>query len=125
MASVATLPRAPKKSGGALIQRIGRPLLVAYWLVCLAVIVAGAGWQVPELRHAVTEALYGPQLTRPFPNCAAAHAAGVYNIRSNSPGYVVWQDADNDGLACEPPPLHAKSKEAIVGELLEEGARPG
>ena len=124
MASVATLPRAPK-SGGALLLRIARPLLIAYWLVCLAVIVAGAGWQVPELRQAVIEGLYGPQLSRPFANCAAAHAAGVYNIRSNSPGYLISQDADNDGVACEPVPLHAKSKEAIVGELLQEGARPG
>ena len=108
MTSVATLPRAPK-SGGALLQRIGRPLLVAYWLVCLAVI----------------EGLYGPQLTRPFASCAAAHAAGVYNIRSNSPGYLLSQDADNDGLACEPVPLRGRSKEAIVGELLKDGARPG
>ena len=124
MTSVATLPRAPK-SGGALLHRIGRPLLVAYWLVCLAVIVAGLGWQVPELRRAVIEGLYGPQLTRPFASCAAAHAAGVYNIRSNSPGYLLSQDADNDGLACEPVPLRGRSKEAIVGELLKDGARPG
>ena len=104
MASVATFPRAPK-SGGGLLDRIGQPLLFVYWLACLAVIIAGVGWQVPELRSAVTEALYGPQLTQPFRNCAAAHAAGVYNIRANSPGYVLAQDADNDGVACEPVPL--------------------
>jgi hypothetical protein len=100
MASVATLPR-PPKSGG-LLDRIGQPLLIAYWLVCLAVIIAGVGWQFPELRGAVKEAMYGPQLTHPFPSCGAANAAGIYNIRSDSPGYVLAQDADNDGVACEP-----------------------
>ena len=58
--------------------------------------------QFPALRNAVNEALYGPQLGHPFPSCAAANAAGVYNIRSNSPGYLLSQDADNDGVACEP-----------------------
>ncbi len=123
MTSVATSPRAPKPAG-RLLSRIGRPLLIAYWLVCLVVIGVGVGAQVPELRHAVTEALYGPQLTRPFANCAAAHAAGVYNIRADSPGYLLAQDADNDGVACEPVPLKTKSSEVIVGELLAEGARP-
>ncbi|WP_368044722.1 excalibur calcium-binding domain-containing protein [Sabulicella glaciei] len=37
-----------------------------------------------------------------FPNCAAAHEAGYYNIPVGSPGYRPPLDADGDGLACEP-----------------------
>ncbi len=100
MASVATLPRA-RKSGEPL-SRIGRRLLFAYWLVCLGVIALGVDYRFPEMRRAVTDAIYGPTLSKPFASCAAANAAGVYNIRSSSPGYVRGQDVDNDGVACEP-----------------------
>ncbi|WP_363080454.1 excalibur calcium-binding domain-containing protein [Phenylobacterium sp. RIFCSPHIGHO2_01_FULL_69_31] len=37
-----------------------------------------------------------------FPSCAAAHAAGVYDIPIGSPAYSPRQDGDGDGLACEP-----------------------
>lgn len=43
-----------------------------------------------------------PDLTRPFRTCAAAHAAGVYDIPADSPAYSPHQDGDGDGLACEP-----------------------
>ncbi len=45
-----------------------------------------------------TSALWGLY----FPNCAAAHEAGYYNIPAGSPGYRTRLDADGDGLACEP-----------------------
>ena len=123
MTDVATLSRA-RKSGEPL-GLIGRRLLLAYWVVCLAVIALGVDYRFPELRRAVTDAIYGPQLAHPFASCAAAHAAGVYNIRRDSAGYLPSQDADNDGVACEPAPLVSKSKADIVGDLLKEGARPG
>lgn len=42
------------------------------------------------------------KLTRPFRTCAAAHAAGAYDIPAGSPAYSPHQDGDGDGLACEP-----------------------
>ncbi|WP_436017616.1 excalibur calcium-binding domain-containing protein [Phenylobacterium sp. LjRoot219] len=39
---------------------------------------------------------------RYFPNCAAAHAAGVYSIHRGDPGYRERLDRDGDGRACEP-----------------------
>ena len=104
MTSVATLPRAPK-SGGRLIERIGQPLLVVYWVVCLAVIALGVDYRYPQIRRQVMLAIFGPQVDRPYASCAAANAAGVYNIRRSSPAYTPSQDGDNDGVACEPGPL--------------------
>lgn len=37
-----------------------------------------------------------------YPNCAAAHAAGVAPIREGQPGYRTELDRDDDGVACEP-----------------------
>lgn len=36
-----------------------------------------------------------------FPNCSAAHAAGVTPIRRGQPGYASHLDRDGDGVACE------------------------
>ena len=113
MTSVATLPSAPK-SGRRSFEGISQPLLLVYWAVCLSVIAMGLDNRFPEIRRDLTNAIFGPQLSKPFANCAAAHAAGVYNIRSSSPGYLPSQDADNDGVACEPeafiaPDLRLKS----------------
>jgi hypothetical protein len=38
-----------------------------------------------------------------FPNCDAARAAGPTPLRRGQPGYAPHLDADNDGVACEPP----------------------
>jgi hypothetical protein len=106
MTSVATLPRASKSEAQAL-GRISRPLYFAYCLVCLSVIALGFDRRYPEIRRQVTLAIWGPQVSHPYPDCATAHAAGVYNIRRGSPAYTLSQDANNDGVACEPPPFKA------------------
>lgn len=36
-----------------------------------------------------------------YPNCDAAHAAGVSNIHVGEPGYRPALDKDHDGVACE------------------------
>lgn len=37
----------------------------------------------------------------PFPNCAAARAAGAAPVRRGDPGYASHLDRDNDGVGCE------------------------
>ena len=37
-----------------------------------------------------------------FPNCNAAEAVGLAPARRGRPGYWSHNDADNDGIACEP-----------------------
>lgn len=81
-----------------------RLLLAAYWVACLCVIVFGLDRLHPEARIAATEALVTWHGEQPFSNCAAAHAAGVYDIPTWSRAYTQRQDGDEDGLACEPPP---------------------
>lgn len=114
------------------LARLGRRLLVAYWAACLTVIALGLDSLYPDVRPALTARLVptahaasslparapveaalpqrllpaqptpAPDLTRPFRTCAAAHAAGVYDIPAGSPAYSPHQDGDGDGLACEP-----------------------
>ncbi len=43
-----------------------------------------------------------------FRNCTAARAAGANSIRRGEPGYAPHLDADDDGIACEPPPLNKR-----------------
>jgi hypothetical protein len=43
-----------------------------------------------------------PGIGRYYPDCAAAHAAGVYSIRRGEPGYRPELDRDGDGFACPP-----------------------
>lgn len=38
---------------------------------------------------------------RPFPNCAAARAAGAAPVRRGQPGYGPHLDRDGDGVGCE------------------------
>lgn len=108
------------------LARAGKALLAAYWIGCLAVIGLGLdrlypGWRggSPAVGPARAASLavaespdpaWSPPLRArtvpagPFPNCAAAHAAGVYDIPLGSPAYRPQQDGDGDGFACEPPP---------------------
>jgi hypothetical protein len=95
--------------------RAGRGLLVVYWLGCLAVLGAGAnklypeaGARVAELLQPFAGALAPELLAGPaaralwgFPNCEAAHRAGVYDIPRDSRAYDPRQDRDRDGFACE------------------------
>jgi len=45
----------------------------------------------------------------PFRNCAAARAAGASSIPRGESGYSPHLDADNDGIACEPPPINTRA----------------
>ncbi|MDZ4374041.1 MAG: excalibur calcium-binding domain-containing protein [Phenylobacterium sp.] len=99
--------------GRARLARIGRTLLVAYWIGCLAVIGLGLDRLFPAWRGSVgavaapvaeSVPMLRPTPTAPFPNCKAAHAAGVYDIPVGSPAYRASQDGDQDGFACEPAP---------------------
>ena len=103
--------QAEKPVGRGVLARLGARLLFVYWISCLTVIALGLDTLYPEVRPALVarvEALAAPErapspdLTRPFPNCAAAHAAGVYDIPAGSPAYSPRQDGDGDGFACEP-----------------------
>jgi hypothetical protein len=86
------------------LRAAGRNLLVAYWAACVLVILAGLPQIYPDLWPRLQRALPGPDVDRPFRNCAEAHAAGVYNIPFWSSAYVDGQDGDDDGTACEPAP---------------------
>ncbi len=90
----------------AWLAQIGRRALVVYWIACLGVIGAGLMALHPEIGHRLAYALRDPamDLAAPFPNCAAARAAGYSDIPVGSLAYVERQDGDLDGLACEPYP---------------------
>ena len=45
--------------------------------------------------------LRGNSASAPFPNCAAARAAGAAPVRRGDPGYAPRLDRDGDGVACE------------------------
>jgi hypothetical protein len=81
-----------------------RLTFVAYWVACLGVIGFGLDRLHPEIRRAAVRMSVTRHGEQPFANCAAAHAAGVYNIPTWSLAYTVRQDGDGDGLACEPGP---------------------
>ncbi|HEX4712246.1 excalibur calcium-binding domain-containing protein [Phenylobacterium sp.] len=86
------------------IRRWGGRLLLLYLAICAAAIVISLNGLYPAASHRLAYALRDPamDLTQPFTSCAAAHAAGFYNIPSGSKAYVEGQDRDGDGLACEP-----------------------
>ena len=96
----------------SVMSRMGRRLVVAYWAGCIAVIGVGLDRLYPDVLPRLMDAplvsntvatLYpASQYDRPFTNCAAAHAAGVYDIPQWSPAYAQRQDGDGDGFACEP-----------------------
>jgi hypothetical protein len=89
-----------------LVRLLVRRLLQFYWLTCLAIVVMGLNQLYPQVGRKIAYAFRDPalDLTRPFPNCAAAHTAGYYNIPRASPAYVERQDGDLNGRACEPYP---------------------
>ncbi|MDB5428798.1 MAG: hypothetical protein JWR43_2773 [Phenylobacterium sp.] len=84
----------------------GFGLMVLWMLACSAVILFGLSRMHPEIGARVAYAFRDPalDLTKPFPNCKAAHAAGFYDIPRASPAYVQWQDPGNNGIACAPAP---------------------
>lgn len=74
-------------------------------VACLAVTMLGLGVGLdrmyPLVRPSLAHALYDDLPVRPFPDCADAHAAGVFDIPVGAAAYTVDQDRDRDGLACE------------------------
>ena len=83
-----------------------RRLLQFYWLTCLAIIGMGLNQMFPQVGEKIEYAFADPalELEHPFPNCAAAHQAGYFNIPRTSKAYVLSQDEDLNGKACEPYP---------------------
>ena len=83
-----------------------RRLLQFYWLTCLAIIGMGMNQMFPQVGEKIAYAFQDPalELGQPFPNCAAAHQAGYFNIPRASKAYVLRQDEDLNGKACEPYP---------------------
>ena len=100
---LALLQRRFRGASGRGVRRGGWALLMVYWAACLGVIGVGLDRLYPEARPQVVETLVTAHGDQPFRNCAAAHAAGVYDIPSLSRAYTPRQDRDGDGLACEPP----------------------
>jgi hypothetical protein len=101
-------PAAGRNLGGGiasrLLAKVGRGLLLFYWLTCTAIIVMGLNSAYPAAGRKIAWAFEDPALalTEPFTNCAQAHYAGFFNIPRGSQAYLEGQDGDGDGLACEP-----------------------
>lgn len=77
-------------------------VLIACLSLCLLAIGLGLDRMYPTVRPSLDHALHEDLPRRPFPDCEAAHAAGVFNIPRGSAAYTVDQDGDGNGLACEP-----------------------
>jgi hypothetical protein len=76
-------------------------VLVACLTVCLVGVGLGLDRMYPVVRPTLLHALHDDLPVRPFPDCADAHAAGVFDIPRGTAAYTVDQDGDRDGLACE------------------------
>ena len=83
-----------------------RRLLQFYWLTCVAIIGMGLNQMFPQVGAKIAYAFEDPtlELQHPFANCALAHRAGYFNIPRASRAYVLSQDEDLNGKACEPYP---------------------
>jgi hypothetical protein len=76
-------------------------ILVACLTLCMLAIGMGLDRMYPVVRPSLTHAIHDDLPVRPFPDCADAHDAGVFDIPAGSPAYTIDQDPDRDGLACE------------------------
>jgi hypothetical protein len=108
--------------GRKALARAGRWALAGFWCVCVGVIGAGLYQLHPEFGHRLAYALRDPtgELTSPFPDCGAAHAAGYYDVPAGSPAYRERQDGDRDGPACEPAPGDAASTAAARAGAIRD-----
>ena len=77
-------------------------ILIACLSLCLYAIGVGLDRMYPTVRPGLGHALHEDLPRRPFPDCEAAHAAGVFSIPRGSAAYAVEQDGNGNGLACEP-----------------------
>ena len=94
-----------------------RVVAVLWIAACSGVIAVGLNHMYPQAGARLEYAFREPSmdLDKPFESCAAAHAAGYYDIPRASPAYADDQDPDNDGIACEPvrgdpPPILSRLK---------------
>ena len=76
-------------------------VLLVCLTLCMIAIGLGLDRMYPVVRPSLAHALHEDLPVRPFPDCADAHDAGVFDIPKGSPAYTVDQDPDRDGLACE------------------------
>jgi hypothetical protein len=101
-----------------------RRLLQFYWATCVAIIVMGLNQMFPQVGEKIHYAFEDPalELEHPFPNCAVAHRAGYFNIPRASRAYVLRQDEDLNGKACEPYPGYPQdylSRLRVIEHRLE------
>ena len=100
-------------------------IVTVLWIAaCCGVIVVGLPRMYPQAGERLDYAFREPamDLDQPFASCAAAHAAGYYDIPRASPAYAAEQDSDNDGIACEPgrgdpPPILGRLK--VIAKRLK------
>lgn len=76
-------------------------ILVACLTLCLVAIGVGLDRMYPVVRPSLNHALHDDLPVRPYPDCAHAHDANVFDIPAGSAAYTIDQDPDRDGLACE------------------------
>lgn len=72
-----------------------------FLVVGIIAIAFGLGWKIYKSPWPVGTTL---RHIAAAPNCAAARSVGLAPATHGSPGYYYRQDADNDGVACEPYP---------------------
>jgi len=77
-------------------------VLIVCLTLCLFAIALGLDRMYPMARPSLHHALHQDLPRRPFPDCEAAHTAGVFSIPRGSPAYAPEQDGNGNGLACEP-----------------------
>lgn len=76
-------------------------VLVGCLTLCMLAIGLGLDRMYPLVRPSLNHALHEDLPVRPFPDCADAHAAGVFDIPAGTAAYTIDQDPDRNGLACE------------------------
>lgn len=76
-------------------------VLVACLSLCMIAIGLGLDRMYPLVRPSLGHLISDDLPARPFPDCADAHDADVFDIPVGSPAYSIDQDRDRDGLACE------------------------
>lgn len=76
-------------------------VLLACLTLCLVAVGVGLDHMYPVVRPSLDHALRDDLPVRPYPDCADAHDANVFDIPAGSPAYTIDQDRDRDGLACE------------------------
>lgn len=77
-------------------------VLMACLTLCLFAIGVGLDRMYPVVRPSLGHAVAEDLPRRPYPDCEAAHAGGVFSIPRGSAAYSPDQDGNHNGVACEP-----------------------